>query len=72
MMRRGGELNYVFQDHFGSLVLTTDTSGNVIAGHKYELYGTMRGTEWMLPIDRGFTGQVIKRGPGLHDYVAWH
>lgn len=32
----------------------------------------MRGSEWTLPIDKGFTGQVIEPGLGLHDYVARH
>ena len=32
----------------------------------------MRGTEWTLPVDRGFTGQVIEPGLGLHDYGARH
>jgi RHS repeat-associated protein len=32
----------------------------------------MSASEWTLPIDRGFTGQVIERGLGLHDYVARH
>jgi len=32
----------------------------------------MRASEWTLPIDRGFTGQVIEPGLGLHDYGARH
>ncbi len=43
-------------------------------GHKATRHflRTMSASEWTLPIDRGFTGQVIERGLGLHDYVARH
>ncbi|MEZ4767840.1 MAG: RHS repeat-associated core domain-containing protein [Caldilineales bacterium] len=71
-IRRGGELTYLFQDHLGSPALETDDAGVPGSRWTYEPYGTMRGTEWTLPIDRGFTGQVIEQGLGLHDYGARH
>ncbi|MFZ2362731.1 MAG: RHS repeat-associated core domain-containing protein, partial [Anaerolineae bacterium] len=71
-VNRGGAWTYVFQDHLGSPTLETDYEGRAGARWKYEPYGTMRGTEWTLPIDRAFTGQVIEPGLGLHDYVARH
>jgi RHS repeat-associated protein len=71
-VKRGGEWTYLFQDHLGSPTLETDYDGNPGFRWKYEPYGTMRGTEWTLPIDRAFTGQVIEPGLGLHDYVARH
>ncbi len=71
-INHGGEWTYLFQDHLGSSTLETDYDGNPGFRWKYEPYGKMRGTEWTLPIDRGFTGQVIERGLGLHDYAARH
>lgn len=71
-IRRGGELTYVFQDHLGSPALETDDAGNAGTRWTYEPYGTMRASEWTLPIDKGFTGQVIEQGLGLHDYGARH
>ena len=71
-VNRGGEWTYVFQDHLGSPALETDYNGRAGFRWKYEPYGTMRGTEWTLPIDKGFTGQVIEPGLGLHDYGARH
>ncbi len=71
-VNRGGEWTYLFQDHLGSPALETDYDGRAGFRWKYEPYGTMRASEWTLPIDRGFTGQVIEPGLGLHDYGARH
>jgi RHS repeat-associated protein len=71
-VNRGGEWTYVFQDHLGWPTLEADYDGRAGTRWKYEPYGTMRGNEWTLPIDKGFTGQIIEPGLGLHDYVARH
>ncbi|MFZ2362733.1 MAG: RHS repeat-associated core domain-containing protein [Anaerolineae bacterium] len=71
-VNRGGAWNYLFQDHLGSPTLEADYDGRAGFRWKYEPYGRMRGNEWTLSIDRGFTGQVIEPGLGLHDYVARH
>ena len=62
-VNRGGEWTYLFQDHLGSPTLETDYDGSAGARWKYEPYGTMRGTEWTLPIDKGFAKHPGGRRP---------
>jgi RHS repeat-associated protein len=68
-MREGSEVYYLSGDHLGSVSLTTDSSGAIVAESRYLPYGEVWWSSGTLPTDFGFTGQR-GTGFGLMDYNA--
>jgi RHS repeat-associated protein len=61
---------FIHSDHLGSISLTTDITGTVVAETRYLPYGEERWTNEAQPTDFAFTGQRAERGFALMDYNA--
>ena len=55
-MRKGSALYYLHGDHLGSISLTTDASGGIVAQSRYLPYGQERWTSGPAQTDFTFTG----------------
>jgi hypothetical protein len=53
-----GTVTYLHQDHLGSLVSATNTSGTEVASPRYSPSGGLRLGTGTLPTDRLYTGQI--------------
>ena len=58
-MRDGDEVYYLSGDHLGSVSLTTDSSGAIVAESRYLPYGEVWWSNGTLPTDFGYTSQSI-------------
>jgi RHS repeat-associated protein len=68
-MRQGDVVYYLHGDHLGSVSLTTDSAGTVVAERRYLPYGQVRWSSRAAMTDFGFTGQR-NDSFGLMDYKA--
>jgi RHS repeat-associated protein len=64
-MRVAGVVYYLHADHLGSVTLTTDEDGDVVARRLYRPYGATRYTWGALLTEYGYTGQHAEVGFGL-------
>jgi RHS repeat-associated protein len=69
-MRQGDVVYYLHGDHLGSVSLTTDSAGRVVAERRYLPYGQERWSSRAAVTDFGFTGQRNEVSFGLMDYQA--
>ncbi len=68
-VKEGTTLRYTHQDHLGSSTVSTNASGDQVAGLRYFPYGGTRVSSGNLGTDRKFTGQRLD-GTGLYFYNA--
>ncbi len=68
-MRQGSEVYFIHGDHLGSVSLTTDAGGALVAQARYLPYGQEHWRQGETRTDFGFTGQR-NDGFGLMDYKA--
>ena len=72
-MRVAGVLYYLHADHLGSVTLTTDEDGDVVARRLYRPYGATRYVTGTLTTEYGFTGQMEVAGVGLvYMHARWY
>src|SRR5262249_49350655 len=69
-MRQGSMVYYLHGHHLGSVSLTTNASGGLVAQSRYLPFGEERWSSGAAPTDFGFTSQREESGFGLVDYNA--
>lgn len=69
-MAVNGAFYYLATDGLGSVNVSLNTTGSMVASQLYAPYGTLRYASGTMPGDRGFTGQIADATSGLDYYGA--
>ena len=62
-------IEYLYQDHLGSVIYATGDGGTILTDQRYYAYGRIR-NDGFLPTDPWFTGQKVNEGNGLYYFNA--